>query len=615
MLCLLGCGLLGCDGVDARPDDAAVDAAPTEPGCADLETRVVCDPDCRREACRGDEVCSEAACVPWTEAPLFADFTLETGEDLRVAVTVREGGFPRRHVRALRFDFGDGASGWGEQLRHAYAAPGVYPVRLEVRMADGQILRAQRLAALGPLDEHAPLRLTVNEIPAALNGSEPYPREVGAPVPFRLRVPQRGFTVDVTLLADPDDPIDPAAVTLETEPPFGAPTLTFDADGVRGTWQVDAEAPEGAVTFTARARSASGARHVSALTVEAVAFGPALDPFERPLTWLFRRDTDFFTTRRASDGGLESALGPNGLPDLEEELRLLGAQGDDPTLDARYLAWILDAVREEVLRVYGVSPDGTATDDIPLDVVWLGDPGAPDPATFSPDGDFSMMRFGGVFDGFVGFSGISPHHAERMDDATADRGVATASLLSILLTTPVVSSALTPIDPERGQPVGAHPADAEVLDPGFDPYALDVAPERLARHDTLRTVARYLALVLASVAAHEMGHAMGLMPNGAPPDGFFGDTPEPLFVGDARTDRWHADLPGLNLMQAGGDYLGVIDEALATIELPRGADLLRVAEILALENRLSAYSRAYLQGRLTYVDGGAGRGGGVGCRY
>ena len=67
---------------------------------------------------------------------------------------------------------------------------------------------------------------------------------------------------------------------------------------------------------------------------------------------------------------------------------------------------VVDAVREEVLRVYGVSPDGTATDDIPLDVVWLGDPGAPDPATFSPDGDFSMMRFGGVFDGFVGFTGF-----------------------------------------------------------------------------------------------------------------------------------------------------------------------------------------------------------------
>jgi len=597
--------LLGCDGsLDAPDASPEADVGPTEPGCADLETRVVCDEGCRREACRGDEVCEAAACVPWTEATLFADFTLDVS-GLRASVEVLPGGFPRRHVEALRFDFGDGTAGWGERLRHAYAAPGVYPVELEVRLTDGRVLSARKLAALGSLDEHRPLRLTVNAIPEALNGSAPYPREVGAPVPFHLRVPRSGFTVDVTLLPTPGDAIDPSAVTLRSEPPFGAPALAFDADGVRGVWEVDADAPEGLVTFVAEATSEGGARHEARLTVEAVAFGPELDPFDAPLTWLFRLDTDFFTTRRAAGGGLESAPTPNGEPDLLEELRLLGAQGGDAALDAAFLRWILDAIRGQTLRVY----EG----EIPLDVVWQGDPGAPDPAAFRPDGAFSMMRFGGVFDGFVGFSGISPHHAERMDDSTADRGVATASLFSILLTTPVVSSALAPIDPARGQPIGAHPADAAVLDPGFDPWG-DVEPDALARYETLRTLARYLALVVSSVTAHEMGHAMGLMPNGAPPAGFFGDTPEPLFVGDERTDPWHADLPGLNLMQAGGDYLGVVDDALASLELPPGADLLRIAEILALENRPSAYARAYLEGRLTYVDGGAGRGGAVGCR-
>jgi hypothetical protein len=69
-------------------------------------------------------------------------------------------------------------------------------------------------------------------------------------------------------------------------------------------------------------------------------------------------------------------------------------------------------------------------------------------------------------------------------------------------------------------------------------------------------------------------------------------------------------------MQAGGDYLGVIDQLLATVELPRTTDLIRLAEILALETRLSPLSRAYLQGRLTYGDGAMSGGGLVaGCGH
>jgi hypothetical protein len=97
-----------------------------------------------------------------------------------------------------------------------------------------------------------------------------------------------------------------------------------------------------------------------------------------------------------------------------------------------------------------------------------------------------------------------------------------------------------------------------------------------------------------------MGHAMGLMPDGLPPEGYFGNRPDVSFVGTNRTNRHHTDLPGINLMQAGGDNLALVGELSSVAEIPAGSGLIRLAEILALETRLSPLSRAYLQRRLTH---------------
>lgn len=612
----------GCDS-NPVPDASAArgDAAPGGRRCADLEGIEECaGGECRREACRGDEVCQAAACIPWTSADLRADFTLETSEvvDRRVIVTVRPGGFPRAHVEALRFDFGDGVAGWGERLRHDYAAPGVYPVDLEVRLAGHRVLRARKIAVLDPPPDHEPLRLTVNRIPETLNGSRPVTIE-GVETTFSLRVPTHGFVVDVELLEDPARPVVRETLSLTADvhvgdAPAGAELverLVYE-DPTRGAWWVgeSESVPEGRVTFRLSARTADGAVHERTLALEAVTLTPALDPFDRPMIWLFRTDRDFFATQLADPAnpreGFVTTEGADGTPDLVQELALIGAQGPDETVNARYLAIIQEAIRAETYRTFGIAPDGTPTDDIALTIFWQGEDGAPDPAEFSGDGDFSMMRFGGVFNGFLGFSGFSPHNEMRVDDSTAGRGVATAGLLHILVTTPLVSDALAPLS---SHPVGSHPADAIVLAAGFDPYA-PADPSWLARYHDLRRVARYIALAIASVTAHEMGHAMGLMPDGVPPEGYFGGVSGASVVNAERTNSLHADFPGLNLMQAGGDYLGVLDEALASLELPRGpTDLVALAEVLALETRLSAYARAYLQRRLTYGAAGGGGGG------
>jgi len=608
---LIGCGTppmatdSGAAGVDAGVPDGA--------RCLDDARFETCaDGACAITTCRGDALCADAACVPWTEAELTCGFTLRPHPDIdgRILVEVDPGGFPRAQVEALRFDFGDGTAGWAESLGHDYAEGGRYLVTLDVRLTGFRTCRARRVAVVAP-DPGPVASVTVDAIGDQLNGSVP----LADGRVFVLQVPRRRFTVDVALLETEDDPF--VSVALEVGA-LGdrAERVRYEDDGARvGAWLVDEELPLGPTEITLTATTASGVERRDSLTVEVVELPPERDPTDRPTVWLFRPSVDHFTTARAGDGLVSEQIA-NRAPDLAEELALIGMQGPDADANAIYLGWLLEALRRETYRFYGIAPDGTPRDDIALTIVFEGEPDAPDPATFDPAGDFSMMRFGGTFDGFVGFSGISPWNHERTDDSLPRRGVATASLISILTTTPIVAGVLAPLSPEGGAPVGTHPLDDAALDPGFDRFALDADPDVLARHETLRTIARYLALVFASVTAHEMGHAMGLMPNGLPPDGFFGDVDDVPFVNPERTNPWHADLPGLNLMQAGGDYLGVIDEAIATIELPRGtSDLVRLAELLGLENRLSPLARAYMQGRLTYAsDASMAAGLAVGCR-
>jgi len=503
-------------------------------------------------------------------------------------------------------------------LIHDYASPGVYAVTLDVRFTDFRTCRARRLATIDPPADHDPLRLTVDEIPELLNGSVPVDRGLG-PETFTLSVPREGFTVDVSVLELADDPVETLTLSVA---PIGdvSDRLVFEAGDVRvGRWVVDEALPVGPATLVLEGRTASGLMHRRELDVSVVELSAERDPFDRPMVWLFRSDVDLFTSTRSADTvaySLVSEPVANGEADFAEELTIIGAQGPDAALNTIYFDWIRERMRVETYRTYGIGPDGTPHDGIPITIVWQDEPGAPDPASFDPDGDFSVMRFGGTFAGAVGFSGISAWNEERTDDSTIDRGVATAGLIGIFTSTPVISDTLAPIAPRAGQPVGTHPLDASALDPSFDRFALDADPAVLERHETLRQIARYLAYLLATVTAHEMGHAMGLMPNGLPPDGFFGDASDVPFVNPDRTNRWHADLPGVNLMQAGGDYLGVIDEALTILELPRGSDLVQLAQILALESRLSAYSRAYLQRRLTYDSAdGMPAGFSVGCAY
>ncbi len=211
-----------------------------------------------------------------------------------------------------------------------------------------------------------------------------------------------------------------------------------------------------------------------------------------------------------------------------------------------------------------------------------------------------MMRFGGAFVGFLGRSWFSIYNEDRIDDTDVGLGVGTASLINVLSTVPGVTEELDPIKPATGTPVGEHALDAVILADSFDRWALDNDPAANARWDALAAIAGYIALTIANVGAHEMGHAMGLMPDGPPPDGYFGGRADIDFIGSELTNSHHADFPPVNLMQAGGNPIAVIASAMERVEVPRSYGMVELLEVFGRENRLSPLSRAYLRARLTY---------------
>jgi hypothetical protein len=582
---------------------------------------------CGGSRCRGDELCVSGQCVPWSSAPLEVDFDLtpDPVRPRRLLLRVRPGGFPRERAEEIRFSLGDGAAGYGEAIAHEYAAPGVYPVDLEVRLEGYLVLRRSRLAIVAGPDGPPPsrLELTVDELPAYLNGSQPYRSDNRTPgdpaddyeAPFSLLLPDRGFSVDVTLLEAAPGAFERSSLVLTADVPLGdgaipagtnlASRLAFEtvADGVpRARWLPSAAErfPPGPVTLRLSARDADGEQH-QALSFETVSLGARRDPFARPMRWLFRFDLDLFTGVAGADGAVVAVVrGPNGVPDFSEELERLGAQGRHEGANAIYRRWVISRVIAEVYRIYRMAPDGTPRDGFGFSITHDGAPGAPDPGAFSPTGEVSMMRFGGTFPGALGYSDVSPYARERVDDTGPDRGVATAGILDALARTPFVSDELAPIRPGDGVPVGEHPHDDLVLADAFDRHDPANAEPANRRFDELSRVARFLGLAIATVTAHEMGHAMGLVPNGPPPEGFFADRPDVDFMGDELTSSFHADYPPVNLMQAGGNLAVAIAAGARLIELPEEYGLVDLAMAIALETRLSPYELAYFRRRLTY---------------
>jgi len=233
-------------------------------------------------------------------------------------------------------------------------------------------------------------RVSVDALPAELNGSTPYAQGGGPLQQFRLRVPTRGFSIDVyaldaasrlatdtvvlhasagaTLKGEtwpPGTNLTPQLNCAEAPDPVGWPA---EALVVRHCdVPADAFAPLQGLILEARCAGATAIGPPHALTVDVAVLPPALDPFPAPDPWVVVLSRDLFshTLAAAGDGTytLTAAYLPagNGKADLDEALDALGLLGGDAAFNAQVRAAFLAAVRAEAHRMFVLDAAGEPT--------------------------------------------------------------------------------------------------------------------------------------------------------------------------------------------------------------------------------------------------------------
>jgi hypothetical protein len=469
------------------------------------------------------------------------------------------------------------------------------------------------------------LTLTVNAIPAPMNGSVSFTNLQGQLEPFRLTLPRAGFTVDVSWrgsAARPETLQVSADVALGTASAGSDLAARFQRQGETASWLVPIEtsAPVGALTLSARMSDGSVVRE-SKLTVDVVEKTFLLDPFRLEDPWLLVFSQDLYTINRtitaSGDLAISSAAQSNGLPDFDEDLRAIGF-GTSKMLpsaaatkslgvtgtNAIMRTWVQRELLKTLNQAYARGSDGSETaDSVHIRFYLEGESGAPALTDYTlqvlKGGEltrgFSAIAIGGgdVSRSYLGMSKtIDLRNLRTEDNLGPTYGVFTtkaiATLVQALATDPAIKALFQAMFgdfvPELGtggHPVGEDPLDAEILAASFDPLTASAAAK--LRLQKLTFLVETLGRLAGALTAHEIAHSLGLVANGPPPYGLFGGEKNASFVDAARTTSGHIDTEGFNIEEAGpGSAPGAPLNPLQYLGTPRFNEL----------------DLAYLRGRL-----------------
>ena len=347
-----------------------------------------------------------------------------------------------------------------------------------------------------------------------------------------LVVPPTGFVINVSYRPG-SHPIDLASfgVAHEDWGTEGTDSLgeffTVDADSA--LWQVPSDAPffaPGSHTLWAVVSDVAGNVGFSLISF-AVRDFPGSPPIGTgQKIWL---DFDYDATRDFSIDLQAFGLGSPGAPALSA------------IVEEEVIAALLDRVE---VAYHDQDPNNLGEPD-PVAVDFFSeDPGG---------GDVTHVCVGGEDPSggsTIGSILIDPNNSRRSSVECASippTGVFPSELL-------VLASDATfqeTFDPLRsgcgGIPVGEHPLDPIVLDELFDPGS--ATPEELERYDQIYTAVDRFGAVLGSIVAHEVGHALGLVPPSAPGIGLYGGASGARYVHSVTPSG--TDPPENELMKAG----------------------------------------------------------------
>lgn len=638
---------------DAEPDEQEREGdieicASEESVCIDRNVLKHCRQDglaWEETACRRDELCEEAACIDWREADLSVDFSLTIIPDKpqEITVEVDDSDLPDDYfLIAHWFDFGDQVHGHGKRLTHIYEEPGVYPVRLESRYSHCITPGFWKWVVIEPLPEdYNRLELTVNRFPDYLNGSIPLESNGFTPdnpgddftEDFIVALPHHRFQVNLNFL-DPDGLLDSSTLTVTADVdlaegfvPAGSNLADrFIFEDYSADWTVAEEDsfPQGHVTLNASISEFGGDTHQRELHFFVVTLLPQFDPMKTTETVLL----DFMSDNTTITGGIMAGGFvtfdpqqdmPDGRVDFIQEMRAIGLISDMAAVGADEVEWegmtgtnaimlkrIKDRIRQRIYRHFGNCPDGGGSDealDMKIHVDTDTDaPVIPLEEDFDPEGEFSVLGVGGYWENFFGLAPFDRHNQIRH---YWRRMVGSTLIMELLAGTPILTDLLNPVKPQIGIPAGDHDLDPLVLSEGFDRFDPQNSDEENQRYDDVLGCIDAASILIAMITAHEMGHTMGLVEDGAPPFGFFGSRSDVSFMGPLSYGA-HADYPLPNLMQQGGvmDLLPrMLQELDLYMELKEDASIIDMLLAFVEETRLGHYCRAYLQRRMVPLIG------------
>ncbi len=468
-----------------------------------------------------------------------------------------------------------------------------------------------------PSDGTAPTAvLTVDGLPQDLNGSGTFipgtsnggaASAPGAATAFDAYVPRSGFRIDLAFADAGGSGVNPSSFTITCNRAVGSVNAgvnfanLFAVTPLGATWTVDGAhllaAGDNAV-FTANV-SDYGLNAATTQTLQVdvgditqtISNGAGTastdrDPFNARQSWLLRFDQDIYAIVPSGTTTITvtSTGGANGTADLREDLALVGlngtesgsaatvTNGSDTGTSAIVQRMFREAVRGHVNERYGITFGGThGTDSVNIEFLLAGEQGSlgsvPNPATWTSGSGYSMMTVTGdesprsTTTGTLGRATLDFRNTSQQNDSNTaapggtNLGVFLTNMIRVRINDGAGTSFRDTFDPligaRGGSPVGSNTLDGTVLDDAFV-YG-SATPAQKARFDLITTAIDRLALYASSVTAHEIGHSTGLVPDGAPKAGLFGNAhPNNSFIEDpgSFTTQNHIDTPGPNVMEA-----------------------------------------------------------------
>ncbi|MBK8976237.1 MAG: hypothetical protein IPM29_09935 [Planctomycetes bacterium] len=381
--------------------------------------------------------------------------------------------------------------------------------------------------------------LTVESIDGELNGT--------GPAGGSLQIARTGVRFDVAF-QDATQAAPPAAVVLSVDGDtlvdgaivragrdlagaLGATTLGTGTASVRV--RDGAALPIGARVATVVVIDASGMPSLPAtFAFRAVQADAALRPLESGQVWYLSidRDLESFEVRTRppfNQPFVAIVAGANGVPDLLDVFTVLGMRttpgiadiGDGRSSNTAVLDAFERAVLAKLAQLY---------EDV--DVTFTFDA----PGTFPSGASFAYASFGfsqiclagapnETGSGTLGIALVDLRNAFQDDDCDEDFAglrlgvfLHTVANLGLETSNTAFRLAFRDVAPALGgTAIGGDPLDGERL----------LGTRQDSRAASIDAAITYLATVAAVVTAHECGHSMGLVANGAMPRGLYGDDP------------------------------------------------------------------------------------------